>query len=119
MNIYEASKKFKKIRRNKWSESSCINLGDETDIFQMFTLPKESIIADDWEEYKEPVKYLTHKETMQALIDGKKISKEYWNKSDYVVLDENGFMVDGRGYSADPCFGTENSDNDSKFYVTK
>jgi len=117
MKFLEAANKFKKIRMPSWSTISFVeNVNGSLKINCMLTT--SDLSSDDWEEYKEPRKYLeNNKEAMQALIDGKKISKDAWGDGRFFTLDKDGFIVDKDGDYIDPTWPTPNYHG--KFYVVE
>ncbi len=118
MKFLEAANKFKKIRLADWGKSAYVEIKDGTIIFNCIFMSYDLLSDDKWEEYKEPRKYLeNNKEAMQALIDGKKITKECFDEGLFYKINEEGFIVDQDGDYVDPIWPTPN--NYGKFYVVE
>jgi len=119
MNIYEASINFEKIRRKGWPTKNYLILGFNTKMFEsnsidndQYSLSWDQLRANDWEEYKEPKKYLTTKEAMQALIDGNKLQADNYDEDIFIYLCDQGHILFNHGAEAFPCFS-----KDRQFYI--
>ncbi len=119
MNIYEASKNFERIRRKSWTKDHNIRVGLNTEFYILdilhddrYSLCLAHLMADDWEEYKEPRKYLTTKEAMQALIEGHMLKSDGYDEDQFTYLSNDGNLIFNDGRDSHPCFTRNKS-----FYI--
>lgn len=99
MKILTALNTFKKITLPLWRKEIYIENSDDKIIFYRgeieahYSLSSGELSSSSWEEYIEPEKYLTAKEAMLALVEGKKLSKDHWGDK-FIKLDDNGNLFD-------------------------
>lgn len=86
-----------------------------------YNLHRDFIGTEDFKLYVEPINYLTHKETIELLLDGKEICRKYGEINYTFKLGKDGFIINELGDYASPFFfpaGGISKDN-CQFYEKK